>query len=76
MGKLDHYLEAVEEEFQPKIILGCECVLRKREVQNKNLVEQSSLVMRRHNVMGFHTYGEQLNGLHINQTFTGIAFGD
>lgn len=76
VGKLDHYLEAVEEEFQPKVILGCECVLRKKEVQNEDLVEQSSLVMRRHNVMGFHTYGEQLNGLHINQTFTGIAFGD
>ena len=26
-------------------------------------------------VIGFHeTYGEQFNGMHINQTFTGVAF--
>jgi hypothetical protein len=23
--------------------------------------------------MGFNTYGEQFNGMHINQTFTGVA---
>jgi hypothetical protein len=26
-------------------------------------------------VTGFHTYGEQFNAMHLNQTLTGIAFG-
>jgi hypothetical protein len=27
-------------------------------------------------VVGFSTYGEQFRGMHVNQTLTGIAFGD
>jgi hypothetical protein len=30
---------------------------------------------RRYNVAGFHTYGEQFNAMHLNQTFTGVAIG-
>jgi hypothetical protein len=26
-------------------------------------------------VVGFSTYGEQYNGIHVNQTFTGVAIG-
>jgi len=26
-------------------------------------------------VIGFATYGEQFNSMHVNQTFTGIAIG-
>ena len=26
-------------------------------------------------VVGFNTYGEQFNGMHINQTMTGVAIG-
>jgi hypothetical protein len=29
----------------------------------------------KHRVVGFHTYGEQLNAMHLNQTLTGVAFG-
>jgi len=31
-------------------------------------------VLRRHNVRGFSTYGEQLGALHVNHTMTGVAF--
>jgi hypothetical protein len=27
------------------------------------------------NVVGFSTYGEQFVGVHVNQTFTGVAVG-
>jgi hypothetical protein len=30
---------------------------------------------RQYSVAGFHTYGEQFNAMHLNQTLTGIAFG-
>jgi hypothetical protein len=26
-----------------------------------------------HDVIGFNTYGEQFNSVHVNQTFTGVA---
>ena len=31
--------------------------------------------LRRQRVIGFNTYGEQYNGMHVNQTFTGVAIG-
>ena len=31
---------------------------------------------RRHRVVGFNTYGEQHSGMHVNQTFVGLAFMD
>jgi hypothetical protein len=27
------------------------------------------------NAVGFSTYGEQFNGIHVNQTLTGVAIG-
>ena len=32
-----------------------------------------SALLRQHRVIGFSTYGEQLNGMHVNQTMTGVA---
>jgi len=29
--------------------------------------------LRRHGVVGFSTYGEQLNAMHVNHTMTGVA---
>jgi hypothetical protein len=31
--------------------------------------------MVRHRVCAFNTYGEQYRGVHVNQTFAGIAIG-
>ena len=36
-------------------------------------LEQIGGFLREQRVMGFNTYGEQFNGMHINQTFTGVA---
>ena len=30
---------------------------------------------RKYNLVGFHTYGEQYNSMHLNQTLTGVAIG-
>ena len=38
-------------------------------------VEAVSEFLRHHNVIGFNTYGEQFDGMHINQTFTGVVIG-
>lgn len=59
----------------PALVLGFECVLRRLEIEEKRLAGAGEL-MKRHCVVGFHTYGEQLNAVHINQTLTGVAIGD
>ncbi|MEO1749462.1 MAG: FIST C-terminal domain-containing protein, partial [Pseudomonadota bacterium] len=58
----------------PDFILGFDCVLRKLEVEQKQLSGHVSEVFRKRRVYGFNTYGEQHRGLHMNQTFVGVAF--
>ncbi|SHH17958.1 FIST N-terminal domain-containing protein [Marivita hallyeonensis] len=58
---------------KPEIILGCDCILRRIEAGRKQRTHEMSAVLREHNVVGFSTYGEQIGGLHVNQTLTGVA---
>ncbi|WP_417672052.1 FIST N-terminal domain-containing protein [Roseibium sp.] len=59
---------------EPDFILGFDCFLRKLEIEQKDLVDEASDILRRHRVIGFNTYGEQHLGVHVNQTFVGVAF--
>jgi hypothetical protein len=59
----------------PALILGCDCVLRYLEVQQTGIRAEIGALMSANNVVGFATYGEQFNGMHVNQTFTGVAIG-
>lgn len=58
----------------PDFILGFDCALRKLEIQQKQLHRQVSRIFSEHKVLGFNTYGEQQSGVHMNQTFVGVAF--
>jgi hypothetical protein len=58
----------------PDFILGFDCYLRRLEIEQNNLVEDASGVLCKHHVFGFNTYGEQHLGVHVNQTFVGVAF--
>lgn len=57
------------------VILGFDCVLRRLDAQNRQVFRDMSELYRANNVVGFGTYGEQYRSMHLNQTFTGIAFG-
>ncbi|MBD3678599.1 MAG: FIST C-terminal domain-containing protein [Rhodobacteraceae bacterium] len=57
----------------PDAILACDCILRRLEAQEKQQTRSISGVMSDHRVIGFSTYGEQINGMHVNQTMTGVA---
>ncbi|TYC53900.1 FIST signal transduction protein [Rhodobacterales bacterium] len=59
---------------EPDFILGFDCYLRRVEIEQNDLVEDASDILRRHHVFGFNTYGEQHLGVHVNQTFVGVAF--
>jgi len=60
---------------QPEIIIGCDCILRSRELNDHHMGERISDLMLANNVVGFNTYGEQYHAMHVNQTFTGVAIG-
>lgn len=58
------------------MILGFDCVLRRLDAQNRQVLREISELYRENRVVGFGTYGEQYRSMHLNQTFTGIAFGE
>ena len=59
----------------PQLVFGCDCVLRNLEIAQSGLKERVGALLRQNNTVGFNTYGEQFGGVHVNQTFTGIAIG-
>jgi hypothetical protein len=59
----------------PLLTIGCDCFLRRLEVERTDAVAQISGFLQGQRVIGFNSYGEQFNGIHINQTFTGVAIG-
>ena len=56
-------------------VLGFDCILRRLDSENRQVRHKVEELYLRFGVAGFHTYGEQYNGMHLNQTLTGIAFG-
>jgi hypothetical protein len=57
------------------LVLGFDCILRRIDAENRQIGHQLDALYRKHRLVGFHTYGEQFNAMHLNQTLTGIAFG-
>lgn len=58
-----------------ELILGFDCIQRRLECLNKGLVESVERILSRVPFLGFSTFGEQYNALHVNQTLTGVALG-
>lgn len=57
-------------------VLGFDCVLRRLDAETRQVRHKVEEVYKQNNIVGFHTYGEQYNAMHLNQTLTGIAFGN
>ena len=57
----------------PDIVLACDCLLRRMEAEEKQKLRELSDILAHHRVVGFSTYGEQVNSMHVNQTLTGVA---
>lgn len=58
-----------------QIVIGCDCILRRLEIERHCLNDHVAELLRSNRVVGFNTYGEHYRGVHINQTFVGIAIG-
>jgi hypothetical protein len=71
-----HFESALAEltrERRPEAIIGCDCILRRLEVEQIQGLRDMSRIYAANNVIGFNTYGEQFGSVHVNQTFTGVA---
>ena len=58
----------------PSLILSFDCILRRLAMEHAGLGDAIKDIFRRYNMAGFNTYGEQHGGMHMNQTFVGLAF--
>ncbi len=76
LDNLTSALEVVAQRIgEPALIIGCDCILRHLEARVRGRLERVGQLLSQSKVVGFSTYGEQYRGLHVNQTFTGIAIG-
>jgi hypothetical protein len=73
VGHLAASLAGLGRGTPPAAILGCDCMLRRIEAEEKQLTGRISALLARHGVRGFCTYGEQVGAMHVNQTLTGVA---
>jgi len=75
-NNLDQELTRIRAEIgEPEIIVGFDCILRKLEIFSGPSKDRISELFKKNRVVGFNTYGEQINGVHVNQTLVGVAIG-
>ncbi len=74
--KLSQQLDTLHDAL-PEVVLtiGCDCILRRLEIEKKEIFTEVESALAPFNFVGFSTYGEQFNSIHVNQTLTGVAFG-
>ncbi|KXF80260.1 nitric oxide-sensing protein NosP [Enterovibrio coralii] len=73
---MESKLEAIVSRVgEPELTLGCDCFLRRLEIEQTMTRDRAKDIFRRFRLLGFNTYGEQLNGIHMNQTLTGVMIG-
>ena len=70
---LDRKMAELSVDGLPAHIIGCDCILRRIEAEQKQITRDLSAVLSNHNVTGFSTYGEQIGPLHVNHTMSGVA---
>lgn len=76
LENLERTFATIREDIgRPQLVVGCDCLLRRLEIFQSPDRDRVVDLLMQNNTTGFSTYGEQFRGLHVNQTFTGIAFG-
>lgn len=69
LQKLEHIKSSLG---KPHVVMGCDCFLRRLEVDSKLQSNETQQIQEQFKLVGFNAYGEHINGLHLNQTFTGV----
>ncbi|HEY3255751.1 MAG TPA: FIST C-terminal domain-containing protein, partial [Polyangiaceae bacterium] len=66
--------DAVEQKIgAPQVILGCDSVLRRLELEQDGTARAMGDLLARHHAVGFSGYGEQYNAMYVNQTLSAVA---
>jgi len=73
VAHLAREMEALSAGTPPEAIIACDCIFRRLEAEEKQMYGAVSSILRDNHVVGFATYGEQMNAMHVNQTMTGVA---
>ena len=68
-----NFAEIAEEIGPPALVIAFDCMLRRLELDYRGMREQAGRLMDANNAVGFSTYGEQYEAMHMNQTLSGIA---
>lgn len=80
-GKIIAETRAVIQKIQQEIpyvsaVIAFNCILSYRQSAKEGNLDNLIRELRVAPLIGFNTYGEQYNGLHVNQTMTLIVFGN
>lgn len=67
--------EARQKLGELEAVLAFDCIHCSLETRRSGLRPALEAQLIENRVVGFNTYGEQLMGVHMNQTLTGVAFG-
>ena len=67
--------EIADDIGEPQVIIGFDCIHRRLEIDALEIVDDVSKLYSRYRMIGFNTYGEQMDGMHLNHTITGVAIG-
>ena len=69
-------IDRLEQSLGPlEMLFGFDCIHRRLDAENRATLERISELYRERRFVGINTYGEQFRAMHLNQTFTGVAFG-
>jgi len=75
-GDLGRLFDGITAEIgPPELVIAFDCILRGLELDQRRIRGRVGALMDLANAVGFSTYGEQCEAMHMNQTFTGIAIG-
>lgn len=73
---LEENIKDIESEFSDiELTFGCECIHRMLKINEIGLKDKVIPLLSRLNFIGFVTYGEQYNSVHLNQTLTCVVIG-
>ncbi|MFK8068306.1 MAG: FIST N-terminal domain-containing protein [Gammaproteobacteria bacterium] len=58
-----------------EMTLGFDCIHRRLEILEMDIKNEVEEILTPLNFLGFSTYGEQYDAIHVNQTLTGVVIG-
>ena len=75
-GLIEGFSTRMERLGPVELVLGFDCILRRIAIEQAGEEPAVAQLCRDFRIAGFNTYGEQHGGIHVNQTFVGLALMD